>query len=166
MPTSIYLTALAALGQREALIGSALERSGATILSVGPDGILVEPDIEDWANPFGRHLIAIRFPHLMENILHADSSPNATQIWETYGVKLTVTFPDLEVRVALEMRGDGCRCDDLDPGYLCALCLAESEFPDIEEAMAASYSRLLKATVASLEPATVAPKPAARSVRR
>ena len=166
MTSSLHLTALAALGQREALIGSALEGSGAIIMSVGPGGILVEPDIQDWANASGRPFIAARFPELMGNIIHSECSPNATQLWETYVVKLTVTFPGLEVRVAIEPRRDGCRCDDLDPGDLCALCRAVGEFPDIEEAMAASYTRFVKATVASLESATVTPRPAARSVRR
>ena len=166
MTSSLHLTALAALGQREALIGSALEGFGATFLSVGPDALLVELDIQDWAHAFGRQHIATRFPELMGNIIHSECSPNATQLWETYGVKLTVSFSDLEVRVAIEPRRDGCRCDDLDPGDLCALCRAVGEFPDIEEAMAASYTRFVKATVASLESATVTPRPAARSVRR
>jgi len=166
MSNPLHLTALAALGQREALIGSAIEGSGATILSVGSDALLVEPDIQDWANAFGRQRIASRFPELMGNILCAESSPNAYQIWESFGVKMTVAFPGLEVRVAIEPRRDGCRCDDLEPGHVCAFCLAIGEFPDIEEAMAASYARLVKATVANLEPETEAPKPAARSVRR
>ena len=166
MSSSLHLTALAALGQREALVGSALEASGATILSVGADAILVEPDLQDWADAFGHQNISARFPELMENIRHAASSPNAYQIWESFGVKMTVAFPDLEVRVAIEPRRDGCRCDDLEPGHVCAFCLAIGEFPDIEEAMAASYARLVKATVANLEPETEAPKPAARSVRR
>ena len=165
MSNPLHLTALAALGQREALIGSALERSGATILSVGPDGILVEPDIEDWANASGRPFIAARFPELMGNIIHSECSPNATQLWETYVVKLTVRFPDLEVRVAIEPRRDGCRCDDLDPGVLCPMCRSVGEFQDIEEAMAVSYGRLVRATVAPLAPEPETPKPPARRIR-
>jgi len=162
MSDPLHLTALATLGQREALIGSAVEGSGATILSVGPDALLVELDIQDWADAFGRQHIATRFPELMGSIIHSECSPNATQLWETYGVKLTVSFSDLEVRVAIEPPRDGCRCDDLDPGDLCALCRAVGEFPDIEEAMAASYGRFVKATVASLAPATDDQKPATR----